>query len=347
MTSFESATIGQLALHKVGNKYNEETVRLSNEPLSLQDEIETLLLTYFTKPFKNTEYFTFYNEDGLDHNPVYQAVKTIFEDPATLFGQSETMANLLYEQSVHPNIKGGDFFVVYFCDCVVDGEVTDAIGLFKSESKDTFLKIYPENENFGIASDKGININKLDKGCLVFNTEADKGFMVSVVDTISKGNEAVYWVDDFLGVLQREDNYFYTNQAITLCKDFVTKKLPQEFEIGKADQADMLNRSAQYFKENESFNVESYAADVIQHAEVMDSFKNFTQDYAEENQVPFQGNFEINPSAVKKQSKQFKSVIKLDKNFHVYVHGNRDRIVKGYDEDRGMHFYQLFFEEEN
>ena len=38
-----------------------------------------------------------------------------------------------------------------------------------------------------------------------------------------------------------------------------------------------------------------------------------------------------------------KSVIKLDKNFHIYVHGGEGLIRKGYDPETGMAFYQLYF----
>ncbi len=57
--------------------------------------------------------------------------------------------------------------------------------------------------------------------------------------------------------------------------------------------------------------------------------------------------FDISGSAVKKMKKVFKSVIKLDKNFHIYVHGNRDYIRKGFDEESGMNYYQVFFKEES
>ena len=56
--------------------------------------------------------------------------------------------------------------------------------------------------------------------------------------------------------------------------------------------------------------------------------------------------FGISDSAIKKQSRNFKSVIKLDKNFHVYVHGDTKRIKKGVDPETGLNYYQLFFEEE-
>lgn len=42
-----------------------------------------------------------------------------------------------------------------------------------------------------------------------------------------------------------------------------------------------------------------------------------------------------------------KSVIKLDKNFHIYVHGDQHKIVKGMDPKTGLNYYQLFFRDES
>ncbi len=56
--------------------------------------------------------------------------------------------------------------------------------------------------------------------------------------------------------------------------------------------------------------------------------------------------FEISNSAVKQSKGKFKSVIKLDKNFHVYIHGDRDMVEKGYDNDKGKKYYKLFFDNE-
>jgi hypothetical protein len=39
-------------------------------------------------------------------------------------------------------------------------------------------------------------------------------------------------------------------------------------------------------------------------------------------------------------------VIKLDKNFHIYVHGNRELIEKGYDEVLQKHYYKIYFDQE-
>ena len=76
-----------------------------------------------------------------------------------------------------------------------------------------------------------------------FNSEKENGYLVATVDNLSKGAEATYWMDDFLKVLAREDKYFYTENVMSMCKNFVINKLPEEFEIERADQADLLNKS--------------------------------------------------------------------------------------------------------
>ena len=57
--------------------------------------------------------------------------------------------------------------------------------------------------------------------------------------------------------------------------------------------------------------------------------------------------FVISPTAVKKNQKFMKSVVKLDKNFHIYVHGRHDYVEKGYDEDKALKFYKLYYTNED
>jgi hypothetical protein len=47
-----------------------------------------------------------------------------------------------------------------------------------------------------------------------------------------------------------------------------------------------------------------------------------------------------------KATRIFRSVIKLDRNFHNYVHGNLKLIEKRYDEATGMNYYKVYFKEE-
>lgn len=337
--------IEHIVLHKVGNRANDEGILFSKEKLRLDDEIEDLLERYFTGSFKGEEYFHFSHPSDLNLNECYHYASKIFEDPECILDQSVHLANHLYDQSTHPNIKGGEFYVVYFQDCLLDDEMLSAVGLFKSENKEQFLQVYPKNDSFQIDQQEGININKLDKGCLIFNTEKEDGYVVAVVDKTNKNSEALYWVDDFLQAKQREDKFYNTAETMTMYKSFVQKHLPEEFEVSKADQAEMLNRTMSYFKENEEFNHNEFTSVVLEQDEVIDEFNRFKASYQNERDIQLSENFAISDSAVKKQNKAYKSVIKLDKNFHIYVHGDRTKIELG--EDSLGKYYKLYFEKEN
>ena len=131
-----------------------------------------------------------------------------------------------------------------------------------------------------------------------------------------------------------------------MARNFVVEKLPQEFDVSKADQADMLNKSVKFFKENESFTFDEFAQVVMQQPQVIESFNEYKTQFQSEKDITLSDDFNINGQAVKQQSRNFKSVIKLDRNFHVYIHGDRDKLIKGVDAETGLHYYQLLFEKE-
>ncbi|HPG33830.1 MAG: nucleoid-associated protein [Lentimicrobiaceae bacterium] len=342
----EEARLERLVIHKTGNKSREEGIKFSKSPVQLSEAIKDLLIRYFLSPFGKNEYFNLHHEADLNLNEVYHFACSIFDDPGSFYLNSVNLANHLYENSVHPKVKAGEFYAAYLKNLIVDGEEVDAIGLFKSESHETFLKVYPTNDNFSIEHEDGININKLDKGCLIFNTEREHGFVVATVDNLSKSNEALYWMDSFLKLRPRNDEYFQTSQTLTLCKEFVTNKLPEVFEIDRPAQAELLNKSMKFFKEKDAFVMEEFMSEVFTEPEVIETFNEYRRDFEIEREVKINDDFDISNQAVKKQSKVYKSVLKLDGNFHVYVHGNRDNIEKGYDEERRMNFYKLYFKEE-
>ncbi len=79
---------------------------------------------------------------------------------------------------------------------------------------------------------------------------------------------------------------------------------------------------------------------------MIDSFRNFDTNYRSENEIELTDNFDISQQAVKKQARVFKSVLKLDKNFHIYIHGNRELIEQGVDE-KGRKYYKIYYENES
>lgn len=336
----------EIAIHYVGNKQQEEGYILSKSSTRINEEMNEFLCNYFLTSFKSAIYYNFFNDDGLEYNTVYQAITRIFENPSSLFEESVDLAKYLYEITLHPQIKSGEFYVVFFDHCTYEGEDVKAIGLFKTENKDTFLKIRTNDAGFTMEREQGINTNKLDKGCLIFNVKKEDGYIVSIVDQTNRGTDARYWTDSFLQLRQQQDDYYNTQNVLNFCKSYITKELPENFEVNKADQVDLLNRSVQFFKENDEFTLNDFAEEVIEQPEVIRNFNQYRETFQQEQDVQLADQFTISENAVKKQSRVFKSVIKLDKNFHIYVHGNRELIEQGIDEN-GRKYYRIFYQEEN
>ena len=340
--SYLDTIIESICLHKVGNKIADEGIKLSKKHLIVQDDIKNILLKYFISSFRFDELYTFYHDCDLSLNEVYYSCSKIFATKECMHEQSINLAKHLYNNSTHPKIKMGEFYVVYFKDCVIDEQFVDAIGIFKSENKDTFLKIYPKDDDFEIESERGINVNRLDKGCLIFNTEKENGYIVAVVDNTNKGTEAQYWINDFLHIRQRKDNFNQTQNMLSLCKSFVSQLSSKNGKIGKATY---MNRSIEALKE-ESVNINTFAEQVFETPELVSEFKQYKETYQRERDIEIDDTFQTASTAIKRRATGTMTTIKLDKNFDINIHGGEQYIVRGYDEERKMYYYQLFFKEE-
>jgi hypothetical protein len=131
-----------------------------------------------------------------------------------------------------------------------------------------------------------------------------------------------------------------------LCKGFIDEKLKEDFEISKTDEIDLMNKSVKFFKDREVFDMNEFTREIIQQPEVIDAFRDYKETYQNNRDITIADEFNISQNAVKNTSRIFKSILKLDKNFSVYIHGSKNNIVKGFDEEKGMNFYQLFYKEE-
>ena len=346
-TVFANTIIQDLHIHWVGNKYANEGVILSNSSIPADKETKDVLTHYFIHPFSADE---FVNLAALtaagNENPIYRLACQIFDSPETIQEASVQLVQHLYEQTLRPQIKNGEFYTVLFKNCMLNGEQLDAIGLFKSETKDTFLKILPSEHGFSITREMGININKLDKGCIIFNKERERGFVVAVTDNTNKKNEAKYWTDDFLHVKPRFDEYTQTQHVLSLCKEFVKDEIPNNDSIDKMKQAILINRSLHTLKEKDTVDMEEFAREVFQQPELVKQFNNFTQEYEQREGIRFDDTFHTAPQAVKRKGMGTMTTIRLDQNFVVQMFGGEDRIEKVYDEEKGMFCYKLYFTEE-
>ena len=348
MIFYTEASIQQLSVHKTGNKLNDEPLVLSENPVAIYDEVlGSLLMQYFLNPFEKVQeiYRLYHPTNELGLNEIFHFAEEIFANPESFHQNSQQIARHLYDVASHVRIKPGELYLAYFSKVQVEGEITDGIGIFKSETKEPYLKVAQEEKGFQIMyEEQAINIKKLDKGCVIFNTEKEQGYKVAVTDQTNR-TEAVYWVDDFLKLKIRNDNYTQTQNTLSIYKSFVTEKMDEEFDLNKADKIDLLNRSIDYFKGRESFNFDEFANEVIGHEQGVESFKKFKSKYEVEFDTEMPDNFDISEAAVKKQARVFKSVLKLDRNFHIYIHGSRDLIEQGIEKD-GRKYYKIYYKEE-
>ncbi len=348
MINTTNCQIKEISAHKVGNKANEEELILSENTLNVEDEtLLGLLKQYFLKPFTTEEFYNFTFSNGeFELNPMYSYATSIFEGGISFHENSKKIAQYLFDVSNHPNINSGDLFIVKFNNIRLNDQEVEVIGIFKSENKQSFIQLSGEGEEIEIDYDSGINVDKLDKGCLIFNRDKNEGYRVSIIDKANKSAEAHYWKDLFLNLKPCSDAFHHTKAFLDITKNYVTKQFSEEFDIDKTDKIDLLNRSVDYFKNREAFDKEEFEDAVLQDEKVISSFRSFDSSYREEHEMPVIDQFDISNQAVKKQQRLFKSVLKLDKNFHVYIHGDKELIEKGVDGD-GRKFYKIYYEKED
>lgn len=347
MTGTDQVQLEKVIVHKVGNPTRGEQLALSTQPLTLNDElVRSMLVKYFLHSFNEHEQFHFTHLSEVGMNEVYHYVQAIFNDAGSFAAQSALIAQFLYNKSTHARVKEGELYIALLREVPFENDFVTALGIFKSESKESFLKVFPHGQNFELTAEEGININKLDKGCLVFRTQENDGYRVCIVDQTNKQNDAQYWVNDFLQVTPVANEYHHTSEFLQLCREFVTGEMPENFEVTKHEQIDMMHRSLDYFKTKEQFDYNEFTQEVMHHPQVIEQFAQFKDQYANAKQVDWDESFDIDLAAVKKQGKVFKSILKLDKNFHIYIHGRQDLIERGFDEAKGKHFYKVYFEQE-
>ncbi|MFD2101130.1 nucleoid-associated protein [Flagellimonas iocasae] len=349
MLNLYNAQIERISLHRVGNKSKNENAFLSAEPFTLNDEMAGLLKEYFFKPFREKEenYYKFYNDVDLEFNDVYNSVTEIFVDNSKTHEVSKKITAHLFEQSNHPHIKSGEVYVVHFSDMVIDNQKLDAVGIFKSELKHDFLQFKEKEQNLEILIRQGININKLDKGCIIFNTQKEEGYKVLSVD--SNRYDAKYWLENFLGLIPLTDENFLTKNYLKFCQNFAKDVvLPAE---DKQQEVLFMNRAVNHFAKNDNFEETSFLNEVMENPDLIPEFKHYKVEKGPKYSIEDVSNFDIANKAVSDARKKIKNVINLDTNIQIKLdfinpESAEKFVEKGWDEERQMYYYLVYFNKE-
>lgn len=341
--------IDSLSIHKVGNKSKNEGVFMSENPYQLNDEILGLLKEYFFRPFREKEenYLRFDDDVDLEFNELYNICSEIFLNPSSLHENSKRIATHLFEQSNHPHIKPGELYVAYLSDVVLDNEKVEGIGIFKSELKQDFLQFEDNGNDINILIQQGININKLDKGCIIMNKNKEEGFKLLSVD--SNRYDAKYWLENFLNVDALTDETFFTKKYLKFCKDFAKDVvLPAE---DKKEEVMFMNRAINHFAKNDEFEETAFLNEVIDNPDLIPEFKHYKVEKGPKYSIEDVSSFPIANKAVSDVRKKIKNVINLDTNIQIKMdfinpESAEKFVEKGWDEEKQMYYYLVYFNKE-
>lgn len=349
MINLFNAHIESLSIHRVGNKSRNEAIFLSENPYQTNDEITPLLKEFFLKSFREKEenYYQFAHEVDLEYNDMFKLASEVFENPANIHDISKKITKHLFEQSNHPHIKNGEVYVVHFTHLTIDNNQVDAIGVFKSEVQADFLQFEEKGTNLEMLLQHGINLNKLDKGCLIFNYKKEEGYKILTVD--SNRYDARYWLEHFLSVDAFQDENFITKKYLKFCQDFAKDVvLPAE---DKKQEVMFMNRSVNYFAKNDEFEESKFLNEVIDNPDLIPEFKNYKVDRGEKYSIEDVTNFPIANAAVTDARKKIKNVINLDTNIQIKMdfinpESAEKFVEKGWDEEKQMYYYLVYFNKE-
>ncbi|KQS47481.1 MULTISPECIES: nucleoid-associated protein [Flavobacterium] len=349
MINLFNTHIETLSVHRVGNKSRNEAFFLSESPYGLNDEIMPLLKEFFFKSFREKEenYFQFAHDVDLEYNEMYNFASEIFANPGSVHEVSKKITKHLFEQSNHPHIKNGEVYVAYLTNLSIDNNQVDAVGVFKSELQSDFLQFEENGSNLEMILQHGINLNKLDKGCLIFNHKKEEGYKILTVD--SNRYDARYWLEHFLSVDAFQDENFITKKYLKFCQDFAKDVvLPAE---DKKEEVMFMNRSVNYFAKNDDFVEQNFLNEVIDNPDLMSEFKNYKVDKGEKYSIEDVTTFPIANAAVSDARKKIKNVINLDTNIQIKLdfinpESAEKFVEKGWDEEKQMYYYLVYFNKE-
>ena len=72
----------------------------------------------------------------------------------------------------------------------------------------------------------------------------------------------------------------------------------------------------------------------------------YADEYQAKQEMTFKDSFQGKSEVLGRRKVSAVTRIKLDDNFEINVHGGEKYLERGYDEERGMRYYTLYFKEE-
>lgn len=348
MIKRSQASISKLIIHKVGNKFNHTKNAFSEDLIRFDDASYDLMLPFLLRPFGSVvQSYRFNHHASIALNEINTYSSQIFEDDDVFVETSKHIVEHLFEQSNSAQIKTGDVLVVLFEGIEYNEITTNAVGIFKIENKVDFFQTYLENSSYDVVVQKGINSKKVDKGCLILNQSDAEGRIILSAD--NNNYDAQYWTKQFLNIKFADDANQHTQTYIELCRDFSEEVLKTSY--GNQEQSTFLAKTIDYFKEHESVDVEDFKDEVFFEDKHKELFDNYKKSFESELDIVVRNHFDVAEAVVKKEKRKLKTEIKLDTNIQIKLDidapdASEEYLERGYDEEKKMHYYKVYFNTE-
>lgn len=345
MITRKNASISKFIIHKVGNKFNDTKNAFSEKLVDFDEASYDLMLPFLLRPFGSVvQSYRFNHHANISLNEINSYCTQIFNDEDAFIDVSKHIVTHLYEQSTSAQIKTGDVLIVIFEGIEFNEITTNAIGIFKIENKVNFFQTYLENNSYDVLVQKGISSKKVDKGCLILNQTDTEGNIILSVDNNSY--DAQYWLNQFLNIKYADDANNHTQQYIALCKDFSTEILKPTY--GAQEQNIFLAKTIDFFKENEVVNLERFKEELFEEDKHKNLFDDYKKTFEDEQNIVLRNQFDVAESVVNKEKKKIKTDIKLDTNIQIKLDidapdASAEYLERGYDNEKKMHYYKVFF----
>lgn len=357
---FDSAAATRLILAKVGRPQHDEPLQTSKHIYEVPESDRELLTSIFLKPFKNLSGHRFHHHSSLEKHEMNALSAAIFDGGGDLLEKGCEIAKRLYSKSNHPNIKSGDLCIAVIDDVEIDGEAVQAICILKSESVTPFLSISTRDGDLELHTEQGINPEKIDKGCLILNSNPHKGYHVLTFDR--SGAESRFWVRDFLGVVPVTDASFLTHKYADMAVAVVEKARREQQEQREAeassdddtppwDTCSQKGEALAFFEGRESFSLPEFEEQVLKTPEAVATFRKHRAEVEAEHGHAFDESFEISKKDLNKAKKKIGTVMKLDTGVelhfkHSFAAQTESILERGFDTTKGMKFVKVFYNDD-
>lgn len=341
--NFSTASIHQLIIHRIGNKSKEEGFLFSESEEQVPEQYQDILNRYFLQSLP-TEISYRFDLEEVDNVPV------LFEAAGGLFGGedfiscSRLIGQHLFNVSVHPKVKQGELYVVLFHNIAYENRFVRGLGIFKTEQKEPFMLLQELERQLTYRIQEGIGLRKPDKGCLILEAEAEDGYRIFTADFVSEDSR--YWKEDFLRIEQIADHHLYTKQVLETVREYASEVIGKT--AGRKEELAFMQESFQFMQAHEAFNAQDFS-DSAPERKQFASYLKTKQEQDEGWAIP--DRFEVSDVMLKKNKKDIPSSIQLDTGFQIKLpFGREDReahIERGYDPERQMYYYILYYNRED